>query len=126
MLLILGMGVARLKVLDEVIVRALQNMSSDERHNLIIGVVDRLLQQMSAQERSLLMEHVVDHFLEALPSEERAATVRDLVPRLLAQLMQSGGMNVDELLWAAMGSLGALEQTSGQQPNDGPPKPQNE
>jgi hypothetical protein len=35
--------------------------------------------------------------------------VRELVPRLLAQMMQSGGMNVDELLWAAMGSLGALE-----------------
>jgi hypothetical protein len=27
--------------------------------------------------------------------------------------MRSGGMNVDELLWAAMGSLGALEKDEG-------------
>jgi hypothetical protein len=67
---------------------------------------------MDASERGLLMEHVVDHFLDALPNEERASTVRELVPRLLAQLMQSGGMSVDELLWAAMGSLGALEQAA--------------
>jgi hypothetical protein len=57
------------------------------------------------------MENVVDHFLDGLSAEERQATVRELVPRLLAQLMHSGNMNVDELLWAAMGSLGALEQT---------------
>jgi hypothetical protein len=112
--LILTEGVARLKILDDVIVRALQNMTSDERRDLILGVVDKLLLQMSASERGQLMEHVVDHFLDALPNEERVGTVRELVPRLLAQLMQSGGMNVDELLWAAMGSLGALEQTSTQ------------
>jgi len=108
---------ARLKILDDVVVRALRNMSSEERRDLILGMVDRLLLEMGASERRLLMEHVVDHFLDALPSEERASTVRELVPRLLAQLMQSGGMSVDELLWAAMGSLGALEQaaTEGQQ-----------
>ena len=104
-----------MKILDDAVSRALSNMSAEERHELILSVVDRLLSQMSASERSLLMEHVVDHFLEALPNEERVTTVRELVPRLLAQLMQSGGMNVDELLWAAMGSLGALEQ--GQEPN---------
>lgn len=113
-----------MKILDDVIVRALQNMSDDERRELIMGVVDRLLAQMSAPERSVLMEHVVDHFLDALPNEERVATVRELVPRLLAQLMQSGGMNVDELLWAAMGSLGALEQaaTQPEQPKEDTPK----
>jgi hypothetical protein len=117
-------GVARLKILDDVIVRALQNMSDDERRELVMGVVDKLLAQMSAPERSVLMEHVVDHFLDALPNEERVATVRELVPRLLAQLMQSGGMNVDELLWAAMGSLGALEQAATQpgQPKEDTPK----
>jgi hypothetical protein len=99
-----------LKIIDEVVARALANMSEEERRDLVLGVVDRLLQQMSSSERSLLMEHVVDHFLDALPNEERVSTVRELVPRLLAQLMKSGGMNVDELLWAAMGSLGALEQ----------------
>ena len=98
-----------MKILDDVIVRALANMSADERRELVMGVVDRLLLQMSASERQSLMEHVIDHFLDTLPNEERAATVRELVPRLLAQLMQSGGMNVEELLWAAMGSLGALE-----------------
>jgi hypothetical protein len=56
------------------------------------------------------MERVVDSFLDGLPPEERQATVRELVPRLLAQMMQSGGMTVDELLWAAIGSLGALEK----------------
>lgn len=99
-----------MKVFDDVIVRALGNMSAEERRDLILAVVDKLLGQMSAGERKALMEHVVDHFLDTLPAEERAATVRELVPSLLAQLMKSGGMNVDELLWAAMGSLGALEK----------------
>jgi hypothetical protein len=84
-------------------------MDAEERRELLLGVVDRLLAQMSADERKGMMEHVVDHFLDTLPKEERATVVRELVPRLLAQLMQSGGMDVDELLWAAMGSLGALE-----------------
>ena len=99
-----------MKVFDDVIVRALGNMSTQERRDLILAVVDRLLGQMSAAERKALMEHVVDHFLDTLPPEERACTVRELVPSLLAQLMKSGDMNVDELLWAAMGSLGALEK----------------
>ena len=98
-----------MKILDDVIVRTLTNMDAEERRALLLGVVDRLLAQMSADERQGMMEHVVDHFLDTLPNEERVAVVRELVPRLLAQLMQSGGMNVDELLWAAMGSLGALE-----------------
>ena len=98
-----------MKIVDDVVARALSNMSVVERRDLIMGMVDRMLMQMSASERSHLMEHVVDHFLDTLPEEERTSTVRELVPRLLAQLMSSGNMNVDELLWAAMGSLGALE-----------------
>jgi hypothetical protein len=92
--------------------RALDRMTADERRDLILAVVERMLSQMTATERQALMERVVDSFLEGLPVEERQATVRELVPRLLAQLMQSGDMSVDELLWAAMGSLGALEQTT--------------
>ena len=88
-------------------------MTPDERRDLILGVVERMLAQMTSGERKALMEHVVDSFLEGLPAEERQATVRELVPRLLAQMMQSGGMSVDELLWAAIGSLGALEQGPG-------------
>jgi hypothetical protein len=97
-------------MLDDLIDRALARMTDDERRDLILSVVERMLAQMTAHERQSLMERVVDKFLEGLPAEERRATVRELVPRLLAQMMQSGGMNVDELLWAAMGSLGALEQ----------------
>jgi hypothetical protein len=84
-------------------------MTTEERRDLILSVVERMLAQMSGAERQVLMERVVDKFLDGLPPDERRSTVRELVPRLLAQMMQSGGMNVDELLWAAMGSLGALE-----------------
>jgi uncharacterized protein YqfA (UPF0365 family) len=101
-----------------VIVRALSSMSSEERRDLLVSVVDRMLSQMSADERRSLMEHVVDHFLDTLPNEERASVVRELVPRLMSQLMKSGDMSVDDLLWTAMGSLGALEQ--GHQGGEGP------
>jgi hypothetical protein len=101
------------KIVEDVVERALARMTAEERHDLILAVVERMLAQMASEERKALMEHVVDSFLDGLPAEERQSTVRDLVPRLLAQLMQSGGMSVDELLWAAMGSLPALEQGSG-------------
>jgi hypothetical protein len=99
-----------LKIIDDVVERALAKMSAGERRDLILSVVERMLVQMSAPERQSLMESVVDKFLDGLPPDERRATVRELVPRLLAQMMQSGGMSVDELLWAAMGSLGALDE----------------
>ena len=101
-----------MKIVEDIVDRALARMTPDERRDLILAVVERMLTQMTAEERKALMEHVVDSFLDGLPAEERQATVRELVPRLLAQMMQSGGMSVDELLWAAMGSLGALEQTT--------------
>jgi hypothetical protein len=99
-----------LKLIEDMVDRALSNMTSEERRDLILSVVDRMLGRMEASERLTLMEHVVDRFLEGLPAEERQSTVRELVPRLMAQLLQSGGMSVDDLLWAAMGSLGALEK----------------
>jgi hypothetical protein len=98
-----------LKIIDDVVDRALARMTTEERRDLILSVVERMLAQMSAAERQTLMQQVVEKFLDGLPPEERRATARELVPQLLAQLMQSGEMNVDELLWAAMGSLGALE-----------------
>jgi hypothetical protein len=98
-----------LKIIDDVVERALAKMSAGERRELILSVVERMLAQMDSKERQSLMERVVDKFLDGLPPDERRATVRELVPRLLAQMMQSGGMSVDELLWAAMGSLGALD-----------------
>ncbi|HST04841.1 MAG TPA: hypothetical protein VLQ48_08915 [Chloroflexia bacterium] len=99
-----------MKIVEDIVERALARMTSEERRDLILSVVERMLGQMTSTERQSLMEHVVDSFLNGLPPEERQATVRELVPRLLAQLMQSGDMTVDELLWSAMGSLGALEQ----------------
>ncbi len=99
-----------MSILDGVVDRALAHMTADERRDLILSVVDNMLAQMSAVERQGLMERVVDKFLDGLPPDERLSTVRELIPRLLAQLMQSGGMNVDEFLSAAIGSLGAMEQ----------------
>src|SRR5215203_4120149 len=99
-----------MKIVEDVVARALDRMTTEERRDLILSVVQSMLTRMTSDERKDLMEHVVDSFLDGLPPEERQATVRELVPRLLAQMMQSGGMTVDELLWAAMGSLGALDQ----------------
>ena len=92
------------------VARALDRMTADERRDLILAVVERMLAQMTANERMAIMERVVDSFLEGLPADERKTTARDLVPRLLAQLMRSGDMSVDELLWAAIASLPSLEQ----------------
>lgn len=99
-----------MKIVEDLVDRTLARMTSEERLDLILSVVKQMLSQMSANERKEIMEHVVDSFLDGLPAEERQSTVRDLVPRLLAQLMQSGGMTVDELLYAAIGSLSALDQ----------------
>jgi hypothetical protein len=92
-------------------------MDAQERHDLLVSVVEKMLAMMTAEDRAALMHHVVDVFLEGLPAEERESVVRDLVPSLLAQLMKSGNMSVDELLWAAMGSLGALEGDTPTQPD---------
>lgn len=100
-----------MKIVEDLVERTLARMTTEERRDLILSVVERMLGQLTSDERKDLMEHVVDSFLDGLPAEERQATVRELVPRLLAQMMQSGGMSVDELLWAAMGSLGALDQS---------------
>lgn len=101
-----------MSLIESAVIKTLDSMTPEQRHDLIVGVVQHMVSGMSPAERLGLMEHVVDHFLDGLTAEERQSTVRELVPRLMSQLMQSGNMNVDELLWAAMGSLGALEQSS--------------
>lgn len=103
-----------MKIIEDLVERTLSSMSPAERSDLIVRVVEHMLAEMDAAERLTLMEHVVDRFMDGLAPEERQATARELVPRLLAQLMQSGGMSVDDLLWAAMGSLGALEGKASQ------------
>jgi hypothetical protein len=100
---------ARLSIIEELAERTLTRMTPEERQALIIMVVEKMLGQMTAQERVSLMERVVDRFLEGLPGEERRDAVRELVPSLLAQLMKSGDMSVDEFLWSAIGSLGAMD-----------------
>jgi hypothetical protein len=89
--------------------RVIANMNAQERRDLILTVVERIIGQLSANERKLVMERVVDSFLTGLPPEERKATARELVPRLLAELMRSGDMSVDDLVGAAIGSLDALD-----------------
>lgn len=98
--------------IEDAVIKTLDRMDPEQRQELIVSVVQHMLSGMSPAERLRLMDHVVEHFLDGLTPEERQSTVRQLVPDLLAQLMRSGNMNVDELLWAAMGSLGALEQSS--------------
>ncbi len=99
-----------MKIIEDLVERTLSGMSAEERHGLILSVVERMIGQMGGEERLALMQHVVDSFLDGLPPEERRTVVRELVPRLMAQLLESGGMSVDDLLWSAMGSLGALEK----------------
>ena len=99
-----------MKIIEDLVERTLSGMSAEERNGLILNVVERMIGQMRAEERLTLMQHVVDSFLDGLPEEERHTVVRELVPRLMAQLLESGGMSVDDLLWSAMGSLGALEK----------------
>lgn len=101
-----------MSLIEDVVQKTLDHMSAQERHDLILSVVQHMMGTMTAEERVGLMQTVVDSFMEGLTPEEKQSTVRELVPRLLAQLLKSGNMNVDELLWAAMGSLGALDPTS--------------
>ncbi|HKP52435.1 MAG TPA: hypothetical protein VJ183_07265 [Chloroflexia bacterium] len=101
-----------MSIIEELAERTIARMSPEERHALILMVVEKMLAQMTAQERVALMERVVDRFLDGLPTEERRTAVRELVPSLLSQLMKSGDMSVDEFLWAAIGSLGALDAPS--------------
>ncbi len=98
-----------MSLIEELAERTLARMTPEERQALIMMVVERMLEQMTAVERVALMERVVDRFLDGLPAKERRDAVRELVPSLLAQLMKSGDMSVDEFLWSAIGSLGALE-----------------
>lgn len=99
--------------IEDIVQKTLDSMSPEERHDLILSVVQHMMSRMSPEARIGLMQNVVDRFMDGLTPEEKQSTVRELVPRLLSQLMQNGNMNVDELLWAAMGSLNALDTGSG-------------
>jgi hypothetical protein len=96
-------------MIEQLAERVIARMDPAERSALILNIVDRIVAQLTALERQAVMERVVDTFLQGLPDDERQATARELVPRLLGELMRSGGMSVDELISAAIESLGALD-----------------
>jgi len=96
-------------VIEQLAERVIARMEPEERRDLILKIVERMMAQLSSEERRGVMEKVVDTFLHGLPVEERRETARELVPRLLSELMKSGGMSVDDLVWTAVGSLGALD-----------------
>ena len=100
-------------MIEQLAERVIARMGPEERRDLILNIVERMISQMSSEERRGLMERIVETFLAGLPDEERRETARELVPRLLSELMKSGGMSVDELLWTAVGSLGALDDIAG-------------
>lgn len=104
-----------MSLIEDAIQNMLDRMTPDERHQLILNVVERMLSHMSSGERVGVMEHVVDRFMDGLDPQARQDTARELVPRLLSQLMKSGNMSVDDLLSAAIGSLGAMDASPSRQ-----------
>ena len=105
-------GRAHNALIEQLAERVIARMEPEERRALILSIVERMMAQLTGQERRELMEKVVDTFMDGLPAEERQQTARELVPKLLGALMKSGGMSVDDLLWTAVGSLGALDTAS--------------
>jgi hypothetical protein len=90
-------------------VQALTKLEPAERNQLMQTMAEKALATLSAEDRRVLLEHVVDRFLDGLSPEQQSALVREVLPHLLGRLLQAGNMSVDDFLWAAMGSLGALE-----------------
>jgi len=96
-------------LLENLMDQALTKLEPEERNALMQQFAAKALATLSPEERRVLLEHVVDRFLDGLSAEQQAALVREVLPHLLARLLQAGNMSVDDFLWAAMGSLGALE-----------------
>ena len=97
-------------LLENLMDQALAKLEPAERTQLMQTMADKALASLAPDDRKALLEHVVDRFLDGLSSEQQAALVREVLPHLLGRLLQAGGMSVDDFLWAAMGSLGALEK----------------
>ena len=98
-----------MSLLENLMDQALKGLEPDERQRLMESFADKMLASLSPDERRDLLEHVVDSFLVGLSPEQQSALVREVLPHLLGRLLQAGGMSVDDFLWSAMGSLGALE-----------------
>ncbi|HUS17342.1 MAG TPA: hypothetical protein VM536_20285 [Chloroflexia bacterium] len=98
-----------MSLLENLMDQALTKLEPGERQALMESIAEKVLAQLEPEDRKRLLEHVVDRFLVGLSSEEQSALVREVLPHLLGRLLQAGNMSVDDFLWAAMGSLGALE-----------------
>jgi hypothetical protein len=99
--------------------QAFAKLTADERMALLQGTVEKALLTLTAVERRQLLDQVVDHFLDGLSAEQQQELVRAVLPALLGRLLQAGQMSVDDFLWAAMGSLHALEGQSRPPPPEG-------
>lgn len=113
-----------MSLLENLMDQAFAKLSGEERMALLQGTVEKALTTLTPDERRQLLDQVVDHFLDGLSAEQQAALVRDVLPALLGRLLQAGNMSVDDFLWAAMGSLNALEGKS--RAADGSTKPGSE
>lgn len=98
-----------MSLLENLMDQALRSLEPDERRQLMESFAEKMLVSLTGDERKALLEVVVDRFLTGLSAEEQSALVREVLPHLLGRLLEAGGMSVDDFLWSAMGSLGALE-----------------
>ena len=101
-----------MSLLENLMDQAFAKLTPEERMALLQGTVEKALTTLTQDERRQLLDQVVDRFLDGLSTEQQAALVRDVLPALLGRLLQAGNMSVDDFLWAAMGSLHALEGKS--------------
>jgi hypothetical protein len=111
-------------LLENLMDQAFAKLTPDERMALLQGTVEKALATLTPDERRQLLDQVVDRFMDGLSAEQQAALVRDVLPALLGRLLQAGNMSVDDFLWAAMGSLPALEGKS--RVGDGSTNPRSE
>ena len=98
-----------MSVLENMLDQALSKLEPADRVHLMETMASKALAALPPEDRRRLLEQVVDRFLEGLTPEQQMALVREVLPHLLGRLLQVGNMSVDDFLWAAMGSLGALE-----------------
>ena len=105
-------GTNAMSLLENLMDQAFAKLTPEERMALLQGTVEKALATLTADERRQLLDKVMDRFLDGLDAAQQQALVRAVLPELLGRLLQAGQMSVDDFLWAAMGSLHALEGQS--------------
>lgn len=101
-----------MSLIENLMEQALAKLEPAERTQLMQTMAEKALATLSPDDRRLLLEHVVDRFMEGLSAEQQAALVREVLPHLLTRLLEAGNMSVNDFLWSAMGSLGAMDGNS--------------